>query len=79
MLQSVTEIDMRDFAITAPAVLTLVGIPLLFSIADGIGLGFIAAAVLAIAVGRPQELSVTGYVIAVMFFLQFFKIFPFGA
>ena len=79
MLQSVAEIDMRDFTIAAPAALTLVGIPLLFSIADGIGLGFIASAILATAVGRPRVLTVTGYVIAVIFFLQFFKVFPFGA
>jgi AGZA family xanthine/uracil permease-like MFS transporter len=79
MLQSVAEIDMRDFTIAAPAALTLVGIPLLFSIADGIGLGFIASAILATAVGRPRVLTVTGYVIAAIFFLQFFKVFPFGA
>ena len=79
MLQSVAEIDMRDFTTAAPAALTLMGIPLLFSIADGIGLGFIASAMLATAVGRPRELTVTGYVIAVIFFLQFFKLFPFGA
>ena len=78
MLQSVTEIDMRDFAVATPAVLTVLGIPLLFSIADGIGLGLIAAAVLAVAVGRPRTLTATGYVIAAIFFLQFFKIFPFG-
>ena len=79
MLQSVAEIDMRDFATAAPAVLTLVGIPLFFSIADGIGLGFIAAAILALATGRSRALTVTAYVIAVTFFLQFFKVFPFGA
>ena len=78
MLQSVTEIDMRDFAVATPAVLTVLGIPLLFSIADGIGLGLIASAVLAVAVGRPRALTATGYVIAAIFFLQFFKIFPFG-
>ena len=79
MLQSVTEIDMRDFTIAAPAALTLVGIPLLFSIADGIGLGLITAAILAMATGRPRALTATGYVVAVVFFLQFFKVFPFGA
>jgi AGZA family xanthine/uracil permease-like MFS transporter len=61
-----------------PAALTLVGIPLLFSVADGIGLGLIAAAVLALATGRPRALTVAGYVVAVIFFMQFFKVFPFG-
>lgn len=79
MLQAVTEIDMRDIATAVPAALTLVGIPLLFSVADGIGLGLIASAVLAVATGRPRAFTVTGYVVALVFFLQFFKIAPFGA
>ena len=54
------------------------GIPLLFSVADGIGLGLMAAAVLGLATGRPRALTVTGYVVATVFFLQFFKVFPFG-
>ena len=78
MLQAVVEIDMKDAATAVPAALTLVGIPLLFSIADGIGLGLMAAAVLAVAMGRPRALTVTGYVVAAVFFLQFFKVFPFG-
>jgi adenine/guanine/hypoxanthine permease len=78
MLQAVVEIDMKDPAVAVPAALTLVGIPLLFSVADGIGLGMMAAAVLAVAMGRPHALTVTGYVVAAVFFLQFFKIFPFG-
>ena len=78
MLQAVVEIDMRDIPTAVPAALTLVGIPLLFSVADGIGLGLLATAVLGLATGRPRALTVTGYVVAAVFFLQFFKIFPFG-
>ena len=78
MLQAVVEIDMKDAATAVPAALTLVGIPLLFSVADGIGLGLLATAVLSVATGRPRALTVTGYVVAAVFFLQFFKVFPFG-
>ena len=78
MLQSVTEIDMADFRTAAPAALTLIGIPLTFSIAEGIGFGLIAAALLALASGKPRMLSVTGYVIAAVFLLEFFHLFPFG-
>ncbi len=77
MMQSVTEIPMEDFLIAAPAVLTIFAIPLCFSIAEGIGLGLICAAVLALAAGRPRSLSFAGYVVAVVFFLNFFKLFPF--
>lgn len=78
MMQSVIEIDMTDFKIAAPAVLTIFAIPLTFSIAEGIGLGLIAAALLALGLGKPKTFTTVGYIIAGVFFLQFFKIFPFG-
>ncbi|PTY04999.1 guanine permease [Opitutaceae bacterium EW11] len=78
MMQSVTEIEMRDFFVAAPAVLTILAIPLTFSIAEGIGLGLIASALLAAVTGRVKELSPIGYLIAGVFFLEFFHIFPFS-
>lgn len=78
MLQSVVEIKMEDFKIAAPAMLTILCIPLTFSIAEGIGLGLIAAALLALATGKAKDFPVTGYVIAGIFFLEFFHIFPFS-
>lgn len=78
MLQSVTEIDMSDFKIAAPCALTIIGIPLTFSIAEGIGFGLISASLLAIATGKPKGFTPTGYVIAAVFFLEFFHIFPFS-
>lgn len=77
MMQSVTEIDMQDFKTAMPAVLTLIGIPLTFSIAEGIGLGLITLAILAIALGEAKKLSMIAYVIAAVFFFQFFHIWPF--
>jgi AGZA family xanthine/uracil permease-like MFS transporter len=77
MMQSVVEIDLKDFVVAAPAVLTIVAIPLTFSIAEGIGLGLIAAAVLALGTGRPRRLTVVGYAVATVFFLEFFRIWPF--
>jgi adenine/guanine/hypoxanthine permease len=77
MMQSITEIDMADFKVAAPAVLTIAAIPLTFSIAEGIGIGLIAAAVLALGLGEARRLTLLGYVIATVFFLQFFRIWPF--
>ncbi len=78
MMQSVIEIPMNDFKIAAPAVLTIFAIPLTFSIAEGIGLGLISAAVLALGLGKPKSLTTVGYLVAAVFFLQFFKIWPFS-
>jgi adenine/guanine/hypoxanthine permease len=77
MMQSITEIDMTDFKTAAPAVLTMIGIPLTFSIAEGIGLGLLCAAALALALGEPRRLTALGYFIAAVFFLQFFRLWPF--
>ena len=77
MMQSITEIDMTDFKIAAPAVLTILGIPLTFSIAEGIGFGLITAAVLALALGEPRKMTLFGYAVAAVFFLEFFKLPPF--
>ncbi|HEX3730110.1 MAG TPA: NCS2 family permease, partial [Opitutaceae bacterium] len=77
MMQSVAEIPMGDFATAAPAVLTLFAIPLTFSIAQGLGLGLLAAALLALARRRPAELPLLGYGVAAVFFLDFFRIWPF--
>jgi AGZA family xanthine/uracil permease-like MFS transporter len=79
MMQSIAEIDMTDFKTAAPAVLTILGIPLTFSIAEGIGLGLIAAAILTLALGGMKKLSAVGYFVAAVFFLEFFHLWPFRA
>ena len=78
MMQSALEIDMRDFVNAAPAVLTIMAIPLTFSISNGIGVGILAFVIISFFAGRARSISLAGYVIAAMFFLKFFHIFPFG-
>lgn len=74
MMQSITEIEMSDFTTAAPAVLTIIGIPLTFSIAEGIGMGLITAALMALALREPNRLTAFGYGVAAVFFLEFFHI-----
>jgi AGZA family xanthine/uracil permease-like MFS transporter len=78
MMQSVVEIDMSRFEVAAPAVLTIFAIPMTFSIAQGIGIGLICSALLSVGLGRAREVGLVGYVVAAMFFLSFFKIWPFS-
>jgi len=77
-MQSIAEIPMGDFREAAPAVLTILAIPLCFSIASGIGLGLIAAALIALGTGRARSFPAFGYAIAAIFLAQFLGIFPFG-
>jgi adenine/guanine/hypoxanthine permease len=79
MMQSVNEIDMTDFKVALPAVLTLLAIPLTFSIADGIGLGLLATALLALGLGETHRMTNLGYLFAALFFAQFFHLWPFLA
>ena len=79
MLQTITEIDLKDLRVAIPAALVIIGIPLTFSIAEGIGFGLITAALLAVFTGKPRSVTPVGYVIAAIFLLSFFKVFPFHA
>jgi AGZA family xanthine/uracil permease-like MFS transporter len=78
MMQSVVEIDMSDFHTAAPAVLTIFAIPLTFSIAQGIGIGLICSVLLSVGLGKSREVPPIGYAVATMFFLSFFRIWPFS-
>lgn len=72
MFQSVAEIKLGDFAETMPAVVTLLCIPLTFSIAEGLGLGVIALTFLALCTGRARTLPGFTYVLAALFFVHIF-------
>lgn len=72
MFQSVAEIKLDDFTETMPAVVTLLCIPLTFSIAEGLGLGVIALTLIALCTGRFRQLSAFTGVLAVLFFIHIF-------
>ena len=73
MFQSVTELKLDDFTEAAPIFLIVAGIPLSFSIAEGIGLGLIAYAVLRLATGRARDTSPLTYLLAVVFSLHLLR------
>jgi AGZA family xanthine/uracil permease-like MFS transporter len=79
MMQSVVEIDMSEFETAAPAVLTIFAIPLTFSIAQGIGIGLICSVLLRIGLGKARQIPFLGYAVAIIFFLSFFRIWPFSS
>lgn len=71
MARSLADIDWKDITESAPAVVTAIAMPLSFSIAEGIGLGFISYILIKIVSGRAGECSVAAYVIAVIFALKY--------
>jgi AGZA family xanthine/uracil permease-like MFS transporter len=72
MFQTVAEIKLDDFAETMPAVVTILCIPLTFSIAEGLGLGVIALTFLALCTGRTKSLPTFTYILAALFFFHIF-------
>jgi AGZA family xanthine/uracil permease-like MFS transporter len=71
MMESVRRIAWDDLTEAIPGFLTLVTMPLAFSITDGIAFGFIAYAVLKPATGRARELHWLAYVFAVLFVIRY--------
>lgn len=71
MIQGVTEIDFSDISDGLPAFLTIVGMPLTYSIATGFGLGFISYVLLKTMSGRAREVSLVMWIIAACFVVNF--------
>lgn len=67
MAQALKNVHWEQFEIAAPAFITLVGMPLTYSIADGIALGFITYPITMIAARRGKEVSAMMYALAVVF------------
>jgi adenine/guanine/hypoxanthine permease len=74
MLKVVREFNWDDPTEYLPAFLILVGIPLTFSIADGIAFGLIAYSVAKVATGRWRECPPLTYIFAGLFVVQFLVI-----
>jgi AGZA family xanthine/uracil permease-like MFS transporter len=71
MVRSLAEIDWEDITEYGPAVVAAVTMPLTYSIATGIGLGFIAYALIKILAGKFREASPAVLVLAVIFAAKF--------
>ncbi len=69
MAQNLRQIDWNDLAVAAPAFLIVIGMPLTYSISDGIALGFILYPITMIATGRGKKVHPLMYVLAVIFII----------
>jgi AGZA family xanthine/uracil permease-like MFS transporter len=71
MLAAISEIHWHDPLVAVPAFLTLVLIPLTYSIANGLGFGIIAWAVLHLFAGKARRQDLLLYLIAALFLARF--------
>ncbi|MGE5487130.1 MAG: NCS2 family permease [bacterium] len=71
MATTIAEVRWDDYTVALPAFLTMVTIPLSFSIANGIAFGFIAYTALKVFAGEYRRVSWLVYVLTALFVLRF--------
>jgi AGZA family xanthine/uracil permease-like MFS transporter len=71
MMATITEIRWKDPLVAVPAFLTMMLIPLTYSIANGLGFGVIAWAVVHVGTGKFRRQDWLLYVLAALFLARF--------
>ncbi len=71
MMSPIKEINLEDYTESIPAFLTVIMMPLTYSIAEGIVFGMVSYALLKLLTGRGKEVTVVGYIIASLFVLKY--------
>jgi adenine/guanine/hypoxanthine permease len=73
MFQEVVHLDLSDFQLAAPSILTILMMPLSFSISTGIGLGLIMLSVLSLGSGSLGKATAVTHILAMIFLLHFLE------
>jgi AGZA family xanthine/uracil permease-like MFS transporter len=71
MLTQVAGLDWRNVEVALPAFLTIVMMPFTYSIADGIGAGFVAFVVVKLARGKARDVHWLMWLVSTLFVLYF--------
>jgi AGZA family xanthine/uracil permease-like MFS transporter len=71
MMTAIGEVDWKDPEVSIPSFLTMLAIPLTFSIANGLAFGFIAYTVLKVARGKFREVNWLVYALTLLFIARF--------
>ncbi len=71
MIRNVTKIDWSNYAESMPTFLIIIGIPLTFSVNDGLALGFIAYPVIKLIAGQGRDVKWPMYLLALVLVAYF--------
>lgn len=71
MAQNLRNLDFDDFSELIPSFITIISIPLTYSIIDGIAFGFILYPICKLCNKKDRQLSVAMYVTPLIFLLYF--------
>lgn len=70
MLESIVKVDFSDITEALPAFLTLIMMPLAYSISEGIVFGGISYVLVKVFTGKSKDVSVVMYILAVLFTIK---------
>lgn len=71
MITTVVDIDFSDISEAFPAFMTILMMPLTYSIAEGISFGMISYALIKLLTGKGKEVSPLVYVLSIVFILRY--------
>lgn len=71
MVSSIASIDWSDLTEAAPVVVTAVMMPLTYSIAEGIAIGFLTYAAVKVLAGKGREVNISVYIISALALLKY--------
>ena len=71
MAQGLKDLNFTDLSEVTPAFLTMLMIPLTFSITEGIGIGLVAFVAIMLLQGRFREIPLFSYLVAVLFLIYY--------
>ena len=74
MMLPVIDIEWNDYREALPAFITMILMPLAYSISDGILIGVISYVVLNAVTGKAKKVSITMWILAVLFILKYILI-----
>lgn len=71
MMSPIKEIELEDFTEAIPAFLTIIMMPLSYSISDGIVFGVVSYIVIKTLTGKVKDVSLTTFIVGALFVLKF--------
>jgi AGZA family xanthine/uracil permease-like MFS transporter len=67
MMSPIKEIDLEDFTESIPAFITIIFMPLTYSISEGIVFGMLSYIILKVLTGKGKDLSIFTYIVGLIF------------
>lgn len=70
MMSPIKEIELNEVTEALPAFLTIIMMPLTYSISEGISFGILSYVLLKVATGKAKDVSIMTYIVAAIFLLK---------